>query len=114
MTNATINERGTHAPMSATNPTATPLDRHASPVRSQGQTPGLAVAAFVLGLLGALLFWVPILGGILGVLGLAFGLSSRGNAKRGEYAASWQATAGAILGGLALLGQVAIWVIALS
>lgn len=100
--------------MSATNPSATPLDQHRSPVRAKGQTPGLAVAAFVLGLLAALLFWVPVLGGILAILGLVFGLSSRGNAKRGEYAASWQATAGAVLGGLALLGQIAIWAIALS
>lgn len=100
--------------MSATNPSATPLDRHASPVRSKGQTPGLAIASFVLGLLGALLFFVPILGLILGIMGLAFGLSARGNAKRGQYAASWQATAGAILGGLAVVASIAIFVVALS
>lgn len=100
--------------MSATNPSATPLDRHSSPVRAKGQVPGLAIAAFVLGLIGALTFWIPIVGLILGVLGLAFGLSSRGNAKRGGYPATWQATAGAVLGGLAVVGSIAIFVIALS
>lgn len=96
------------------NPSASPLDRHSSPVRSRGQVPGLAIASFVLGLLGALLFWVPIVGLLLGILGLTFGLTSRGNAKRGQYASTWQATAGAILGGLAVLASVAILVIALS
>jgi Domain of unknown function (DUF4190) len=100
--------------MSATNPSATPLDRHGSPVRTRGQVPGLAIASFVLGLLGALLFWVPIVGLLLGIMGLVFGLTSRGNAKRGEYASTWQATAGAILGGLAVLASVAFFVVALS
>ena len=95
------------------NPSASPLDRHGSPVRSKGQVPGLAIAAFVLGLLGALLFWVPGVGLILGILGLTFGLSSRGNAKRGGTA-SWQATAGAILGGLAVLASIAVIVAALA
>jgi hypothetical protein len=96
------------------NPSASPLDRHASPVKAKGQVPGLAIAAFVLGLLGALTFWVPFLGLILGILGLVFGLSSRGNAKRGGTGATWQATAGAILGGLAVLASIAIIVLALS
>lgn len=100
--------------MSATNPSASPLDRHSSPVRTRGQVPGLAIASFVLGLLGALLFWVPFVGLLLGIMGLVFGLTSRGNAKRGSYAATWQATAGAILGGLAVLASIAILVIALS
>ena len=100
--------------MSATNPSASPLDRHGSPVRTRGQVPGLAIASFVLGLLGALLFWVPIVGLLLGLMGLIFGLTSRGNAKRGEYASTWQATAGAILGGLAVLASVAILVLALA
>jgi hypothetical protein len=90
------------------NPSASPLDRHGSPVRSRGQVPGLAIASFVLGLLGALLFWVVGLGLILGILGLVFGLTARGNAKRGRYASTWQATAGSILGGLAVLGNLAI------
>jgi hypothetical protein len=96
------------------NPSASPLDRHASPVKAKGQVPGLAIAAFVLGLLGVLTFWVPFLGLILGILGLVFGLSSRGNAKRGRCAPTWQATAGAILGGLAVLASIAIIVLALS
>jgi hypothetical protein len=95
------------------NPSASPLDTHSSPVRSKGQVPGLAIAAFVLGLIGALLFWVPIVGLILGILGLAFGLSSRGNAKRGGTA-TWQATAGAILGGIAVVLSIGIFVLAVA
>lgn len=100
--------------MSATDPSASPLDRHSSPVRTRGQVPGLAIASFVLGLLGALLFWVPIVGLLLGIIGLVFGLTSRGNAKRGSYASTWQATAGSILGGLAVVLSIGFFVLALS
>jgi hypothetical protein len=100
--------------MSATNPSATPLDRHSSPVRTKGQVPGLAIASFVLGLLGLLLFFIPFVSPLLGLLGLVFGLTARGNSKRGGYEGTWQATAGAILGGLALLVGVGIIIAALA
>jgi hypothetical protein len=94
------------------NPSASPLDRHASPVRARGQVPGMAIASFVLGIIAVLTAITLIIGGICGIIGLVLGLTSRGNAKRAGQRPSWQATAGAILNGLALLGIVVIVAIA--
>jgi hypothetical protein len=100
--------------MSATNPSASPLDRHASPVRSRRgqQIPGLAVASFTLGILAILTAIFVIPGVLLGIVGLVLGLTGRGNAKRAGLASHWMATAGAVLSGLAILGAVALVVIA--
>ncbi|MCW2985169.1 MAG: hypothetical protein JWR63_2739 [Conexibacter sp.] len=92
----------------STNPSATPLDQHASPVRARGQVSGLAIGAFICGLLGALTAVFIIPGAILGIIGLVLGLTSRGNSKRAGQRPAWQATAGAVLGGLALLAIVGI------
>ncbi|QGV80228.1 DUF4190 domain-containing protein [Streptomyces ficellus] len=70
---------------------------------------GLGTAALVLGVIGALagviplLFWVA---GVLGVLALILGLSGRGRAKRGEAANKGVATAGAVLGLVAMILSV--------
>jgi hypothetical protein len=98
--------------MSATDPTATPLDRHASPVRARGQVPGMAIAAFVLGIIAipTALFIVP--GAICAIVGLVLGLTSRGNAKRSGDAIAWQATWGAALSVVALVIVAAIIAIA--
>lgn len=72
---------------------------------------GLGIAALTLGVIGAISGLIPIffwLAGILGVLALIFGLIGRGRAKRGEATNKGQATAGFVLGivaiGLALAG----------
>ena len=102
--------------MSATNPSASPLDRHASPVRSRGdqQIPGLAIASFTLGILAVLTAVFIIPGILLGIVGLVLGLTGRGNSRRAGMSSHWMATAGAILSGLALLGDVALIAIAVA
>jgi hypothetical protein len=96
----------------STNPSASPLDRHGSPVRARGQVPGMAIASFVLGILAVLTAVLIIPGAICGIVGLVLGLSSRGNAKRAGERVTWQATAGSILSGLAILGVIALIAIA--
>jgi hypothetical protein len=100
--------------MSATNPSATPLDRHASPVRARKgqQIPGLAVASFTLGILAILTAIFVIPGVLLGIVGLVLGLTGRGNSKRAGQPSHWMATAGAVLSGLAILGAVVLVAIA--
>lgn len=68
-----------------------------------GQKPrtGLAVAALVLGIVGLLLCWIPVVGSILAILALIFGIVAvRRPAGRG------MATTGIVLGALALVLSV--------
>jgi hypothetical protein len=72
----------------------------------------MAIASFVLGIIGVLTAVLIVPGLICGIVGLVLGLTSRGNAKRGGAPATWQATAGAILSGLAILAVVGIFIAA--
>jgi hypothetical protein len=77
-----------------------------APVRN-----GLGTAALVLGIIGAVTGFVPLLfwlGGLLGLLALVLGLMGRGRAKRGEATNKGAATAGAILGLIAMIVGVVI------
>ncbi|NWF29916.1 DUF4352 domain-containing protein [Streptomyces sp. PKU-EA00015] len=77
-----------------------------APVRN-----GLGTAALVLGIIGAVTGFVPLLfwlGGLLGLLALVLGLLGRGRAKRGEATNKGAATAGAILGLIAMIVGVVI------
>jgi hypothetical protein len=69
---------------------------------------GLGTAALVLGIVGLVLFWTVVLGFVLGVLALVFGIIGRKRANRREATNGGMALAGAILGGLAVAGTVAI------
>ena len=99
--------------MSATNPsTASPLDQHASPVGARAQSSGRSTAALICGIIAVLtcIFIIPSL--ILAIIALVLGFTSRSDCARKSRPAPWQATAGAVLGGLAVLGVVAIFVAA--
>ncbi|MFF8846649.1 DUF4352 domain-containing protein [Streptomyces sp. NPDC015127] len=77
-----------------------------APVRN-----GLGTAALVLGIIGTVTGFVPLLfwlGGLLGLLALVLGLLGRGRAKRGEATNKGTATAGAILGLIAMIVGVVI------
>jgi hypothetical protein len=78
--------------------TASPLDRHASPVADRGRTNGRAVAAMVLGIISILtcFFWPVSL--VLGILAIAIGSMARTDARRGGYPGPGQAKAGIICG----------------
>jgi hypothetical protein len=89
---------------------ASPLDRHASPVAGTSRRPGRAIAAMIIGIIAVLCILIPIAGVILGIVALALGSSARSEigAGGGGYA---QAKAGFILGIIAIAGSVALWVI---
>ena len=67
---------------------------------------GLGIAALVCGIIGALAGLIPILfwlAGVLGILAIVFGLVGRGRAKRAEATNRGQATAGFVLGVVAVV-----------
>jgi hypothetical protein len=66
------------------------------------QTNGLAVAAFVLGIVGVVLFWTLLGGLILGLLATVFGAMGLARAKRGAPNKG-MAIAGLVLGIVAML-----------
>src|SRR4051794_2360721 len=94
-----------------TSTTASPLDRHTSPV-GQSSRSGRAVASLVLGILAAIAFFIPIIAIILGVIALSLGLTSRSDCRRRGRTTPCQATAGSVLGAIGSLAAIAIIAIA--
>jgi hypothetical protein len=80
-------------------------------VPATGPRNGLGTASLVVGIVGLVFCWTVLLGVVLGVLGLVFGIIGRARAKRGEATNGGAALAGAITGGLALIGAVAVVVV---
>ena len=81
--------------------------------RPHGGTNGMAVGGFVTGLLGALLSWIPIAGILLGIVGVV--LSGIGLAKgRREGTPTGLATAGVVLGALAVVIAVVLVVVVVA
>lgn len=80
-----------------------------APPRRNG--PGVASLFLGLAALPAFLFLVP--GAVLGALALALGLIGRGRVKRGEADAKGVATAGIVLGSIALAVTVA-WAVTIA
>ncbi|WP_406268913.1 DUF4352 domain-containing protein [Streptomyces sp. NBC_00191] len=75
---------------------------------------GLGTAALVLGIIGTITGLIPFLfwlGCILGLLALILGLLSRGRAKRHEATNKGSATAGAVLGLVAVIVGVGVGVV---
>jgi hypothetical protein len=74
--------------------TASPLDRHASPVSDRGRSNGRAVAAMVLGIISipTCFFWPVSV--VLGILGIVIGTMAKTDARRGGYENTRQAKAG--------------------
>jgi hypothetical protein len=68
---------------------------------------GFGVAALVLGILGLVSFFTIFGGIVLGILGLIFGILGRKRAKRNEATNGGMALAGAICGGIGLVGAIA-------
>lgn len=59
---------------------------------------GMGTAAFVLGLIALVMFWTALLGVVLGVPAVVFGLVGHRRAARGEATNGWMALTGAVLG----------------
>ena len=86
-------------------------EQHSTATRGGTQS-GLGVGGFVTGLAGLVLSWlIPIVGLVLGVLGVVLGSVGRRQAARNRTPAGL-ATAGIVLGALAVVASVVFWVIA--
>ena len=92
---------------------ASPLDRHRSPVATTSKS-RRGTAALVLGILAVLAFLIPIVAVILGVIAVSLALSSRAACRRAGQSAPWQAMAGLALGTLGILAAVGIFAAALA
>ena len=75
---------------------------------------GLGVAALVLGIVGTVLFVTNFLAIVLGTLAIVFGALGRGRAVRGEATNGGQATAGLVLGAVAIVLAVGVVIVLLA
>jgi hypothetical protein len=108
------------APIRSEETTASPLDRHASPVTDHGTTAGptrhgRATAAMIVSIIAmpmAILFF-PI-GLVLAIVGIVLGATARSDIKRRGMAGSGQATAAIVCGGIAILLVVALFAIGIA
>ncbi|MCX2925084.1 DUF4190 domain-containing protein [Streptomyces sp. NEAU-W12] len=66
---------------------------------------GFGIAALVLGLVGAVLFWTVIGGIVLGLLALVFGVLGHRREKRGAATNGTMSVIGAVIGALALVAS---------
>ncbi|GCD42673.1 DUF4190 domain-containing protein [Streptomyces paromomycinus] len=81
-----------------------------------GPSNGYGTAALVLGIVGATLCFTMVIGFLLGVLAIVFGILGRAKVARGEADNGGSALAGVVLGGVALLlsGFMVCWVVLAS
>lgn len=96
-----------------------PVQFHNPPAATESQQPqqqgnGLAVAGLVLGILGVVFLWIPVLGWILALLGLIFGAIGNGKANKIGGKGKGMAMAGLVLGILGLIGGIAFFLWALN
>lgn len=89
--------------------TASPLERHASPVQKTGK--GAGTAALILGIIGVVASLIPIIGVILGVLAVVRGGTARKACRKRGGDIPWQATAGYVLGIVAIVASIAVFVV---
>jgi hypothetical protein len=99
------------APVRETPATASPLDRHASPVADSERRTGRAVAALVLGIVSipTFLFWPVSI--TLGILAIVIGTMARTDARKLGYTNSGQAKAGMICGIAGIVLSIAFIVV---
>jgi hypothetical protein len=90
-----------------TTTSASPLDRHTSPV-GQSRRSGRAIASLVVGIISVIAFIIPIIAIILGIIALSLGLTARADCRRNGRTSPWQAMAGSVLGAVGILAAIAI------
>ncbi len=89
---------------------ASPIDRHDAPTASTGRRSSKATGSLITGIIGFIASLIPILGLILGVIAVTLGATARGEIKRNGKTNMWMAVAGLVLGVLAILASVGIFV----
>lgn len=67
---------------------------------------GIGIAALVIGIVSIFLFWFPVLGLVLAILAVVFGIVGIRKASRGEATNKGMAITGVVTGGLALVGAI--------
>ena len=82
------------APVRETPATASPLDRHASPVADTERRTGRAVASLVLGIISIPTFFFWPVSVTLGILAIVIGTMARTDARKLGYTNTGQAKAG--------------------
>ena len=94
---------------------ASPLDVHPSPVSTAGRRSGRAVAAVVVGLMGLLTaMLMPLLALVLGIVAIVLGSVARSDVVRKGCRGGRQATAGIVLGVLAIVAGIAVVVLSVA
>jgi hypothetical protein len=79
--------------------------RQDGPAAPGARRNGFGIAALVLGLVGAALFWTVVGGIVLGLLALVFGVLGHRRSKRGLATNGVMSLVGAVIGTLALLAS---------
>ena len=93
---------------------ASPLERHTSPVARSGSGNGGAVAALILGVVGVVTSIIPIVGVIVGVIATVRGRTARSACRKRNRDIPWQATAGLILGIVAICASLVFFGLGLA
>jgi Domain of unknown function (DUF4190) len=83
-----------------------PIDQHPSPVAETGRKSGKATASLVLGIIGVIASMIPIAGWVLGGIALGLGITARSQIRQRGLTGMGIATAGTILGVIAILAGV--------
>jgi hypothetical protein len=91
--------------------TASPLDRHASPVSDHGRSNGRAVAALVLGIISIPTFFFWPVSIVTGILAIVLGSIAKTDIRKGRYTNAGQAKAGIICGIVGLVLMVGFIVV---
>jgi Domain of unknown function (DUF4190) len=94
--------------------TRSPLDKHASPVAGGDRRRTRATASLVLGIIALLATFLlsPLIGWILAAFAITFGATARTEARRQGRGGDGRATAGIVLGLIAILLGIAAVVVA--
>jgi hypothetical protein len=100
-------------PATSTQPSASPIDTHASPVGGTARRPGRAMAAMIVGIIAVIAILIPIAGLILGIVAVVLGSSTRSDIGAGGNGYT-QAKAGFILGLVAIAGSIVMWVVSVA
>jgi hypothetical protein len=93
-------------------PSASPLDEHPAPVADTRRRSGRAIASLILGIIAVLVCVFPIAGLALGIISLVIGANAAADIRMTGQAGGGQARAGQILGTVAIVLSIGIWILA--
>ena len=92
-------------------PAASPVDAHTAPTTDTRANSGKATAAMILGIVGLLMFWLPIAAWILGGVAIALALTAKSDIRRRSLGGLGKANAGLVLGIIAVVAGLVVGII---